>query len=346
MYTCKKGQKKLKFNTESFVQEEDMNKWLVVHDLESFSENPKMIGFVGKRNLDGSPTLDGRGDPVPADAKVLEVKSGDAAVYYCRGDSVIKGLYEIVRARYGKESKWPEAPFQFEIKPVLELDEPYDIKPLLGSLSLFKDLPDPRRWGLKLRGIYNALKPLTDEDYNMIKEALTAAAEYKDVTEEDRTELAGYRKHLRLQHQIAEWGIRNGFRVHVAINDKGEIKRRLTEVLDDIPKFHTDDILGIAKRIDVLFFDGKRNILTHAFEVEHTPIIYSGLLRLNDIAESYPAGKVQFIIVSDESNSEKFDNELVRPSFSLLRENNCRFVTYKQVEEEWKQLRDRKPPLF
>jgi len=57
MYTCKKGQKKLKFNTESMAREGDMNRWLVVHDLESFSENSRMVGFVGKKNLDGSPLL-------------------------------------------------------------------------------------------------------------------------------------------------------------------------------------------------------------------------------------------------------------------------------------------------
>jgi hypothetical protein len=345
MHTCEKEQNKLKFNTESVIQEGDMKKWLVVHDLESFRQNSKMIGFVGKRNLDGSPTLDSHGDPVPADAKVLEVKPGDVVVYYCRGDSVIKGLYEIVRAHYGKESKWPEAPFQFEIKPLLELDEPYDFKPLVGSLDFFKDVPDPRRWGLKLRGIYNAIKPLTEKDYSTIRDALTAA-EQISTAEEDETGPAGYRKHLRIQHKIAEVGIKRGLSVHVAINDKGKLKENLKEILDDIPKFHNDKVLDIAKRIDVLFFDEKRGILTHAFEVENTPVIYSALLRLNDIAESYPVGAVQFIIVSDESNSERFESELERPSFSLLRENNCRFVTYKQVEEEWKQLQNRKPPLF
>ncbi|MGB2800287.1 MAG: EVE domain-containing protein, partial [Dehalococcoidia bacterium] len=239
-----------------------MNKWLVVYNLEAFSENSRMLGFVRKNSLDGSPTRDGQGNPLPADAKVREIRPGDVVVYYCRGDSVIKGLYEIVRDCYGKETKWPESPFQFEIKPVIELDESYDFKPLVGSLSLFKDLPDPRRLGLKLRGLYNAIKPLTEEDYKTIKDALTAAAEQKSTVEEDDTGPAGYRKHLSIQHQIAEWGIRNGFRVHVAINDKGKIKENLAEILDDIPKFHTDDILGIAKRIDVLFFDSKRNILT------------------------------------------------------------------------------------
>ena len=339
-------QKTLELSTELMAQEGDMNRWLIVHDLESFRENPRLIGFVGKKNLDGSPTLDSHGSPLPADKKVLKIRSGDIAVYYCRGDSVVKGLYEIVRPEYGMETRWPESPFQFTIKPIIELDEPYDFKPLIGSLDLFKDLPDRRGWGLRLHGIYNAVKPLTEEDYNTIKVALTAAVEHEEKEEEDKSGLAGYRKHLLVQHQIAEWGIKNGYRVHVATNDRGKIKRRLTEVLDDIPKFHTDDVLGIARRIDVLFFDGRRNILTHAFEVEHTPIIYSGLLRLNDVAESYPVGKVQFIIVSDESNNNRFDSELVRPSFHLLRENKCRFVSYKQVAEEWKQLQNRRPPPF
>ena len=323
----------------------DMNRWLIVHDLESFSENPKMIGFVGKRNLDGSPTLDSHGNPLPADAKALQIKPGDEVVYYCRGDSVIKGIYEIVQFNYGKETRWTESPFQFEIRPVIEPNEPYDFKPLVGSLDLFRDLPDPQRWGLKLRGIYNAIQRLTEGDYNTIKNALITAKETSAV-EEDEAGPPKYRRHLHIQHKIAEVGIKRGLGVYVAINDKGTIKENLKEILDDIPKFHNEQILRIAKRIDVLFFDKKSNIPTHAFEVEDTSNISLALLRLNDIAEHYPVGAVQFIIVSDESNNDKFEIELERPSFSRLRENHCRFITFKQVEEEWKQLQNKKPPLF
>ena len=322
-----------------------MKKWLIVHDLESFMQNPNTIGFAVKRGLDGQPTMGSDQEPIPADATVLEIAPGDIVVYYCRGDSVIKGLYEIVRRCYGRETRWQDNPYQFEIKPVVTLDVPYDFKPLVGSLELFKDLSDPRRWGLKLRGIYNAVNRLTERDYSTIKDAVTVATE-SSMEDEDTAELAGYRTHLRIQHQLADWGTKNGFRVHVAANDRGKIRERIKGILDDVPRFHTEDVLGIARRIDVLFFDDRRNVLTHAFEVEHTPVIYSGLLRLNDVAESYPLGGVQFIIVSDESNQGKFEEELVRPSFSRLRENRCRFISYKQVEDEWRQLRNRRSPIF
>ncbi len=322
-----------------------MNKWLVVHSLEAFSQNPRMIGFIGKNRLDGSPAVDEKGNRIPASKKVSQIKPGDRIVYYCLGDSVIKGIYEVGQDSYDKEPKWPDSPFQFEIKPIIELDEPYDFKPLVGSLDLFKDLPDRRGWGLKLHGIYNALRLLTDNDYNTIEKALSNATPGGKGEEPEDT-FPEYRQHLKLQHQIAEIGIRSGFRVYVAINDKSKIKKNLKEILDDIPKFHTDNILDGARKVDVLFFDPKRDVLTHAFEVEHTPVIYSGLLRLNDIAESYPTEKVSFYIISDESNKDRFNEQMTRPSFTLLSKNNCQFKNYKEVDEEWKQLRNKKQPLF
>ncbi|MGA3094332.1 MAG: hypothetical protein ABSD79_02980 [Dehalococcoidales bacterium] len=130
-----------------------MKKWLVVHSLESYEESPKRIGFGAKSNLDGSPKLDESGKTIPVSPKIFEMKPGDRVVYYCKGDSVIKGIYEIVKlcGEEEREKKWPDALFQFEITPIYELDEPYNFKLLVPSLKLFEGISDTKRWGAVLQ---------------------------------------------------------------------------------------------------------------------------------------------------------------------------------------------------
>lgn len=324
-----------------------MKTWFIVHSLESFGQNPRMIAFAAKSKLDGSPARNSHGNPIPAIGRISEIKPGDRIVYYCKGDSVIKGIYEIIQEHYAKESQWPDSPFQFEIKPIVELEEPYDFRPLVSSLDLFKGINDLRHWGPSLQGVTNSIRPLTSNDYQLIEKSISQAREgTEEEKKEEEREIPDYRQHLLIQYEIAEWGLRNGYRVHVAINDRGRIREKLPGIMDEIPRFHRDDVLDIAKRIDITFFERERDILTHLFEIEHTPVIYSGLLRLNDVAECYPSESVKFYIVSSEENRWKFDRELDRPSFYMLRKHNCRFIDYSQVNEEWKELQKRKPPIF
>lgn len=324
-----------------------MKKWLIVHSLESYEQNPRMIGFTAKTRLDGSAVRNEKGNPIPSFKTIEELRTGDRIIYYCKGDFVIKGIYEIGQLCYEKEAQWLDSPIQFEIIPIIELDIPYDFRLLVSSLDLFRGLSDIKFWGTALQGIYNSIKPLIEDDYKIIERSLTKAKDEVQVdTEEDQRGLPNYRQHLRIQYQISEWGLKNHRRVHVAVNDKNKIKENLPDILDDVPKFHIEKILNIARRIDVLFFTEDLDILTHAFEVEHTPTMYSGLLRLNDIAEGYPSDKVKYFIISDEENRKKFNQELERPSFSMLRKYNCMFRNYKEVNEEWKLLQDRRPPIF
>lgn len=324
-----------------------MKKWLIVHSLESYGQNSRLVGFHVKTNLDGSVVKDENGNPVPKWKTIKELKAGDKIVYYCKSDYVIKGIYKVGQLRYGEEVQWPESPYQYEISPIIELDIPYDFKLLVPSLELFQKLSDRRQWGSVLQGLYNSIKLLTEHDYQIIEEALTQAKEEVPVEIEEYQEgLPNHRQHLLIQHQIAEWGLKNNRRVHVAINDKSKIKEYLPKILEDIPKFHEESILNIARRIDVLFFDEERDILTHAFEVEHTSAMYSGLLRLNDIAERYPYEKAKYYIISDEDNRRKFEQELDRPSFYMLRKRNCTFRNYDEVNEEWKHLQSRRTPIF
>lgn len=324
-----------------------MNKWLIVHSLDSYSENNRMLGFPAKTELDGKISMDEKNKPIPAFEKIINIKKGDHIVYYCKGDYVIKGIFKVIHSHFAKEKRWKRSPFQFEIDPIIELEDPYNFKLLLSSLDLFSHLTNLENWGRSLQGKYNSIKQLTEHDYKLIKKSIVHANEdIEEYEEEADIDLSDYRRHLQLQYQIADWGLKNGYRVHIAINDKKKIKEKLSNILNDIPKFHSDEIVKIAKRIDVLFFEKERNILTHAFEVEHTTDIYSGLLRLNDIVVSYPADNVKFFIISKEKNEEKFNRELERPSFNLLRKLECSFLNYKEVDEEWKEILNRKPPKF
>jgi hypothetical protein len=327
-----------------------MKKWLVVHSLESYEESPKRIGFGAKSNLDGSPKLDESGKTIPVSPKIFEMKPGDRVVYYCKGDSVIKGIYEIVKlcGEEEREKKWPDALFQFEITPIYELDEPYNFKLLVPSLKLFEGISDTKRWGAVLQGAYGSIRLLDEQDYREIEKAVIQAeqAPTNETEEIEERPLPDYREHLRIQHEIADWGVKQGYRVCVATNDKNAIKSKLGAVLDEMPKFHRDAVIDLAKRIDVVFFDPERDVLTHAFEIEHSTGVSSGLLRLNDIAESYPSANVKFYIVSDEENRDKFEREIIRPSFKQLRKCKCEFREYRQVEAEWKELQKRKPSIF
>ena len=108
-----------------------------------------------------------------------------------------------------------------------------------------------------------------------------------------------------------------------------------------MPKFHTDDILGIAKRIDVLFFDSKRNVLTHAFEVEHTTSIYSGLLRMSDLVSLQPNIRIKLYLVAADEKREKVFTEINRPTFARLSSplnKMCKFISYSELKKELKKI--------
>jgi len=326
-----------------------VNKWFVVHSLESFEDNPRLIGFSGKTDLDGNPIFDKNKKPVPNNKNVKRVKHGDQIVYYCTFDYIIKGIFEVVESVYDIEPKWQNSPFQFRIKPVVVPPEPLDFKILVFSpdikLDMFKKLDDLKRWGSVLQGQVSALKPLTEHDFNIIMNALKAKPKESQV-EEELLPPEHQSKHTDIQYKIAELGMNKyGYRVHIGINDKSRIN--IQGLLSDMPQFHGDDVLSIAKWIDVVFFDKERDLMRRAFEIEHTTSIYSGLLRLNDIASSLlKSEEIKFFIVAPKNRIWKFEQQLARPSFKRLTDFGCTFISYEDVEEEWRNMKKQKPGRF
>ena len=187
-----------------------MKKWFVVHSLESYAENQRMIGFPAKTKSDGTVASDEEGNSSPAFERISELQPGDRIVYYCKGESVIKGIYEIMQAHYAKESQWPDSPFQFQMRPIVELEQPYDFRLLLSSLDLFRHLSRLENWGQSLQGKYNALKSLTSHDYELIEQELRRYAGETE-EEEDRGPVVGPPSyHDQIKEMLSEIGQMEG----------------------------------------------------------------------------------------------------------------------------------------
>ena len=96
---------------------------------------------------------------------------------------------------------------------------------------------------------------------------------------------------------------------------------------DEPLKAHTCDLLPnfgfdentrrVVANIDVLWLNG--NVIRHAFEIEATTSVYSGMLRLNDLTLAQPNNRIDLCIVTDSSREARVLGQIMRPHFALSR---------------------------
>jgi type II restriction enzyme len=88
-----------------------------------------------------------------------------------------------------------------------------------------------------------------------------------------------------------------------------------------------------VRLIDVLWFDRGSGGVAGAFEVEHTTSIYSGIVRLLDLALGASAGTAHgLFLVAPDSREEEVRAQLARPAFSRVADLSVRFLPYGEVE--------------
>lgn len=142
------------------------------------------------------------------------------------------------------------------------------------------------------------------------------------------------RAHVKVQSGLIELGRAEGCSVWVPPNDRnlsyrGQAFSSVT--LERLPNFGFDEnTRRIVQNIDVLWLT--RNVIHRAFEVESTTSIYSGLLRLNDLALAQPNNQIRLFVVAATTRREKVFNQLIRPSFRALSEQ-CEFLSFEIVED-------------
>lgn len=74
------------------------------------------------------------------------------------------------------------------------------------------------------------------------------------------------------------------------------------------------DTLNTIQLVDVLWFKKGTNIIVAAFEVEKTTSIYSGILRLTDLAFTLSEGEKVFYIIIPDTREKEVKLQLTRPS--------------------------------
>jgi len=94
------------------------------------------------------------------------------------------------------------------------------------------------------------------------------------------------------------------------------------------------DAADSVRLIDVVWFEKGSSRVAAAFEVEHSTSIYSGIVRMLDLALGSPAAvESRLFLVAPDGRREDVAQQLRRPAFSRVSELGIRYLPYSQLAE-------------
>lgn len=137
--------------------------------------------------------------------------------------------------------------------------------------------------------------------------------------EEVLTEQKEESEHTQIQYLLIKIGRALKYDVHVARNDRhcscnGESFALLT--IPELPPHDwAPDVMETIRLIDVLWLRPGTGEMVSAFEVEKSTSIYSGILRMEDLARSIPSGSAAFYLVAPRQREKEVLSQMRRPSF-------------------------------
>lgn len=188
------------------------------------------------------------------------------------------------------------------------------------------------RWAAPPRADDAAARAAWEADLAKVRAESTARE--RNAAESAR---ASDRTHTDVQGWLRELGRALGFDVWVAANDRGRAwgAGRLADgCLDRLPAWiESAEGAEAVRLIDVLWLRRGGDEVTAAFEVEHSTSIYSGIVRLLDLALSAPSGPVRgLFLVAPDAREEEVRAQLTRPAFRRVADLDVRFLPYGELE--------------
>ena len=105
--------------------------------------------------------------------------------------------------------------------------------------------------------------------------------------------------------------------------------------LDELPAaLDGADGAEAVRLIDVLWLDDAGRVAA-AFEVEHTTSIYSGIVRLLDLAHGVPGhAATGLYLVAPDAREKDVRQQVLRPAFRSVAGLNVRFLGYGDLQRE------------
>lgn len=143
--------------------------------------------------------------------------------------------------------------------------------------------------------------------------------------------------HTSVQGWLRDLGLALGYSVWIASNDRNRTYADgrladgcLTALPTSITSLAAADAIGL---IDVLWLDVTGDV-TAAFEVEHSTSIYSGIVRMLDLALSGGAATLQgMYLVAPDAREADVRTQLQRPAFSRVADLKVRYLPYGELRD-------------
>ena len=161
-----------------------------------------------------------------------------------------------------------------------------------------------------------------------------AKSRHADVLAEKEAES----EHTQLQYLLIKIGRALNYDVYVARNDRhrtydGQSFALLT--IPTLPKMDwPQEVIDTISLIDVIWLRPGTNEIVSAFEIEKSTSIYSGILRMEDLARSIPGCTCNFYLVAPNRREKEVLAQFNRPAFrNDLADISLAFIPFDNLRE-------------
>ena len=155
--------------------------------------------------------------------------------------------------------------------------------------------------------------------------------------QEVQDDLAQDQAHTQMQYLLCRIGSALGYEVCVASNDRGKSfnGNHLAQLcLPCMPALDlAQDVAGTIELIDVLWLEKETHRIVSAFEVEKSTSIYSGILRLSDLALALPDHETILCLVVPDVREKEVVAQLKRPSFVAANRTQPSYLLFSDLAQ-------------